>query len=126
MINFIIRQFAGKLAAAVSTAILFAVLHGVAWLAAHCPWIAATIDPQAVATWLSALLVAVLNIAANQYHLDKATALKVENAIEAAPPVIPVRRAEQACTLRSALFSGAIAAVVFLVAAGLLLHFFPL
>lgn len=89
--QFIVRQFAGKIAALVSSVILFAVLQGFAWVASKSPEIAATIHPQQVADWLSSVIIAFLNIAANKYHLDNATVQSVENAIEAAPPEVVVK-----------------------------------
>ena len=91
MVNFIIRQFAGKIAAALASAILIAVLHGFAWLAAQCPEIAALCNPQAVATWLDTLVIAALNIAANKYHLDNSTVQAVEDALKATPPEVIVK-----------------------------------
>jgi len=91
LIQFIIRQFAGKIAAAVSSIILVAVTHAFAWIAAQSPEIAALCNPQAVVIWLDTLAIAALNIAANQYHLDNATSQRIVDALKAAPPVMVVK-----------------------------------
>ena len=93
LIQFIVRQFAGKIAAAVASGILFAVMAGFSWLAAHYPTIAALCSPQEVAGWLAAFIVAVLNIAANKWYLDQKTVAEVDAAIAANPPV-PIVKAE--------------------------------
>lgn len=89
--RFIIRQFAGKIAALISSIILFAVLQAFGWIASKSPEIAATIHPQQVADWLSTLVIALLNIAANKYHLDNATVQSVENAIKDASPEVVIK-----------------------------------
>ena len=91
MVDFIIRQFAGKIAAAVASLILIAVTQGLALLAAKVPEIAALCNPQAVATWLDTFVIAVLNIMANKYHIDAATAKTVEDAIAEASPTVVVK-----------------------------------
>lgn len=91
LVQFIIRQFAGKIAAAVASGILFLVMGGFAWLSAHYPSIAALCSPQEVAGWMAAFLVAVLNIAANKWHLDQKTVVDIDAAIAENPPVAIVR-----------------------------------
>jgi len=93
MVNFIIRQFAGKAAAAVATVLTILVLHGFAFLCAKVPSIAALCDPQAVATWCDTAVIAIFNILANKYHMDAATETKIADELKANPPVIPIRRA---------------------------------
>jgi len=91
LIQFVVRQFAGKIAAAIASGILFGVLKAFSEIAAKSPEIAATINPQEVAGWLAALAIALLNIAANKWHLDQTTVQTVEDALKAAPPVVSVK-----------------------------------
>ena len=93
LVQFIIRQFAGTIAAAVASGILFAVMAGFAWLSAHFPTVAALCSPQEVAGWLAAFVVAMLNIAANKWHLDQKTVAEVDAEIAKNPPV-PIVKAE--------------------------------
>lgn len=93
MVNLIIRLFAGRLSSFLASAILFIVLKIFAWLCVHIPEVAALCDPQAVADWLAAFLIALLNWGTNRYHLDRATTAKIAEAVQAHPPVIPIRPA---------------------------------
>jgi len=88
MVNFIIRQFAGKIAAVVASLIAIAIIHGFAWLAAQCPQIAALCNPQAAATWVDTVVIAAFNILANKYHMDSATVQTVADALKATPPEV--------------------------------------
>lgn len=91
MVNFIIRQFAGKIAAVVASAITAAIMWGFVKLAALCPTVAATIDPNAVAATLTAMVLAIMNVVANKYHLDNPTVQTVEDAIQAGPAMVAVK-----------------------------------
>jgi hypothetical protein len=93
-VQFVIRQFSGRFAAVVNSAILFVVLQAFAWLGAKFPPLAAICDPQSVATWLSLALITGLNALTNHQHLlDKATMTKLIVSLQNTPPVIPVERA---------------------------------
>ena len=91
MVDFIIRQFAGKIAALIAAAFAGAVSWGFVHVAALSPAVAATIDPNAVAATLTAVFLAVMNVVANKYHLDNSTVQSIENAIKAEPPEVVVK-----------------------------------
>ena len=93
--KFAVRFFGGKFAAMVNSLIVMLVMHSFAYLADRCPAIAATVDPQAVAGFLDAVLFATVNAITNGRHGDVIEALQAEVKILAANPTqIPVRRAE--------------------------------
>ena len=95
LVRFAVRFFGGKIAAIVNSLIVMLVMHSFAYLADKCPAIAATVDPQAVAGFLDAVLFAAVNAATNGHHGDVIEALQAEVDILAANPTqIPVRSAE--------------------------------
>ena len=95
LVKFVVRFFGGRIAAIVNSLIVMLVMHSFACLADRCPAIAATVDPQAVAGFLDAVLFATVNAITNGRHGDLIEALQAEVKILAANPTqIPVRRAE--------------------------------
>jgi hypothetical protein len=97
-VEFIVRQFAGKISAAIASVILYAVLFFAAWLGQHvAPQFAALYDPATAAAKIWGILIASLNIATNHVK-DKSlkdTLQKLEDVMSAAgAPEIPVKKAE--------------------------------
>ena len=79
IIDFIIRQFAGKISAAIWSGILFALAQAVAYIAQFSPQAAHAVNVPAVANFVAFIIIAALNVITNKYHLDKATTDKLES-----------------------------------------------
>ena len=95
LVKFAVRFFGEKIAAIVNSLIVMLVMHSFAYLADKNAGIAATVDPQALAGFLDAVLFASLNAITNGRHGDVIEALQAEVKILAANPTqIPVKRAE--------------------------------
>ena len=95
LVKLAVRFFGGRIAAIVNSLIVMVVMHSFAYLADKCPSVAATVDPQAIAAFLDAVLFATINAITNGRHGEVIEALQSELKILAARPTqIPVKRAE--------------------------------
>jgi len=91
--SFVVRLFAGKITALISSVVLYLVMYFLGKLAALSPEISGSIDPDKLANEIYLILVVALNAATNKLHLDNAAGLVDRLKAAEGTLQIPERRA---------------------------------